>query len=98
MGTEPIEAEMPVEIDEFPELVQTVMSIYYMLQDCWDSMGGNYLGKNTGTLFEYFRLFDLTEHEQLLALALIQKMDSVRSGLISEKLKQNKEASSRKKA
>jgi hypothetical protein len=98
MGTEPIEAEMPVEIDEFPELVQSVMSIYYMLQDCWDSMGGNYLGKNTGTLFEYFRLFDLTENEQLLALALIQKMDSVRSGIISEKLKQNKEASSRKKA
>ncbi len=89
---------MPVELEDFPELVQTAFSIYYMLQDCWDSMGGNYLGKDTGTLFEYFRLFDLNNSEQLLVLSLIQKMDSVRSKLISEKLKQTREASSRKKA
>lgn len=83
---------------DFPELVQTAFEIYFMLQDCWDSMGGNYLGKNTSTLFEYFRLFDLDNNEQLVVVSLIQRMDVARTQLISQKLKQQREASSRKKA
>jgi len=98
MGTEPVEAEIPVDLDDFPELVQTAMTIYHMLQDVWDSMAGNYLGKNPAGLFEYFKLFELDSSEQLLIVSYTQYMDSIRSKLIAEKLKQTREASSRKKA
>lgn len=98
MGSEPVEDEIPIALSDFPELVQTAVNIYYMLRDCWDPMGGNYLGKDTSVLFEFFRLFELDKEEQLFTVAIIQQMDNVRSKLISEKLKQEREASSRKKA
>lgn len=95
MGTEPIEDQIPPSFEDFPDLVQVAFKIYYMLRDIWDPMGGNYLGKDTTVLFEFFRLYELEHNEQLLLLSFIQQMDSIRQELISEKLKQ-KEASGRK--
>lgn len=97
LGSDPIEDEIPVELNDFPPLVQTAFSIYYMLRDIWDPMGGNYMGKDTSVLFEFFRLFELEHQERLLVLSLIQQMDSIRSKIIAEKQKA-KEASRTKKS
>lgn len=98
MGTDPIESQIPVEIEDFPDTVQTAFNIYYLLQDSWDSMGGNYLGKNFNGLFDYFKLFEIDSSEQLLIVSFMQKMDSIRAKLVSEKIKQQRKASSREKA
>lgn len=99
MGTEPVDSEIPVSTSDFPEIVQMTFNLYYLLRDQWDSMGGNYLGKDLGSIFEFFRLYKFEEDsEQLLVISLIQQMDAVRTKLVSERLDRERKASSTKKA
>lgn len=56
------------------------------------------MGKDLGNIFDFFQLYLVEREEQLFTLSLIQQMDSIRSKIVSEKLKQEREASSRKKA
>lgn len=88
MGTEPDENEVPVELDDFPDLVQQTFYIYSMLSDTWDPMGGNYLGKNYSTLFDILELYEYTQQESIFIIELIHEMDAARSELIAQKLKQ----------
>lgn len=95
IGSEPLESEIPIEIEDFPEEVQQAFQIYYLLKDIWDTMGGNYLGKDTSTLFNFFDLYDIDKPNRLIIVSLIQQMDYARSRLISQKQKA-KEPSSKK--
>ena len=52
LGSEPIEEEIPLELDDFPELVQQAFVIYGMLSDIWEGMSGSYLGKDYSLLFD----------------------------------------------
>lgn len=85
---EPIEEEIPVEIQDFPDLVQQCFVIYQVLADNWDSMGGGYLGKDYSIVFNLFNIYNITESEEiLLCLDFLQHMDSIRQKLIAEKIK-----------
>jgi hypothetical protein len=88
LGTEPVESEIPVELDDFVYLVQQCIQIYYVLPDMWDPMGGNYLGKDYSLVFKLLKLYLISKSENLLALEFLQYTDSVRSKLIAEKQKQ----------
>lgn len=88
LGEEPTESEIPVEISDFPELVQQCFIIYRMLSDNWDSMGGGYMGKDYSLVFDLFRVYNITESEEIvLCLNFLQQMDDVRQQLIATKLK-----------
>lgn len=85
---EPIEEEIPVEVGDFPELVQQCFVLYGILPDNWDSMGGGYMGKDYSIVFNLFNLYQITEPEEvLLCMDFLQHMDGVRQKLIQEKLK-----------
>lgn len=85
---EPIEEEIPIEIGDFPDLVQQCFVIYQVLADNWDSMGGGYLGKDYSIVFNLFNIYNITESEEiLLCLDFLQHMDGVRQKLIAEKIK-----------
>jgi hypothetical protein len=88
LGTEPIEEEIPLEIDDFPSLVQNCFIVYQYLTDNWDTMGGNYLGKDYSIVFSLFDVYDVEKSERLLALEFLQRMDSIRSKIVSDKIKQ----------
>ena len=93
LGSEPLESEIPLELEDFPDLVQQVFVIYNTLADIWDPMGGNYLGKDYGIVFNLFELYDLVDREEkLLAMEVLRRIDYTRSKLISEKQKANKPA------
>jgi hypothetical protein len=88
MGHEPIEEEIPVEVSDFPDLVQQCFVIYNVLADCWDSMGGGYMGKDYSIVFSLLQVYQITEPEEiLLCLDFLQHMDGVRQKLIAEKIK-----------
>lgn len=88
LGQEPIESEIPVEISDFPELVQQCFVIYGILSDNWDPMGGNYLGKDYAIVFKLFEVYDITDAtEILLVMEFLQTIDNIRSKLISDKIK-----------
>jgi hypothetical protein len=85
---EPIEEEIPVEVGDFPELVQQCFVLYGILPDNWDSMGGGYMGKDYSIVFNLFNLYQITEPEEvLLCMDFLQHMDGVRQKLIAEKIK-----------
>lgn len=88
LGTNPIEEEIPVELNDFPELVQTCFIMYNYLTDNWDSMGGNYLGKDYSIVFNLFDVYNVDITDRLLSLEFLQRMDSIRSNIVSEKIKQ----------
>lgn len=96
LGNEPLEEEIPVEFEDFPQLVQQSFNFYSMLRDNWDPMGGNYLGKDMSTIFEFFRLYDVEKEEQILHMTLIQHIDSARAKLISSKKPKTEKPSPRK--
>lgn len=88
LGSEPIEEEIPVELDDFPDLVQQCFYIYSMLADTWDPMGGNYLGKNYQIVFELLHLYKIEDAEALLTLEFLNDMDQIRGEIIGEKIRQ----------
>lgn len=87
LGSEPVDSEMPLDLEDFPELVQTAFTVYAYLPDLWDTMGGNYLGKDYGTVFQLLSLYKVEQEELLLCLEFLRCMDNVRSKIIAEKLK-----------
>lgn len=87
LGSEPIEDEIPLDISDFSEDVQTVFEMYSMLPDNWDGFGGNYLGKDTSNIFRIFNLYGIDEKDIIFYLRMIRYMDNVRGNLVSQKLK-----------
>lgn len=94
LGSDPVEEEIPLEIDDFPELVQQAFVIYGMLSDNWEGMSGSYLGKDFSLLFNLFELYGIdTKEEKLLATDFIKQIDNTRSKILYEKQKASKPAS-----
>lgn len=87
MGLEPDEKDTPPEIEDFPDIAQQSLLIYNCLSDCWDTMGGNYLGKDFGILFQLCELFEVDKESQKLCFKLIQHLDNCRAEIISIRLK-----------
>lgn len=88
LGSEPVEEEIPVEFDDFPLEVQTALSIYKILRDEWEFVGGNYLGKNINGIFEVFDAYDIEPCDKRFYLELIHMIDSVRIDEIRKQKKQ----------
>ena len=95
MGTEPVESQIPIEQDDFPDEVQQAFQIYYLLRDVWEGMSGTYMGKDFSTIFDFFRLYDIDPQDQLLTLGFIRQIDSVRSDIFHEKQKQREASRSK---
>ena len=82
LGSEPLDEEIPVELEDLPELVQTAFIIYETLRDEWDYMGGNYIGKNQQNLFHIFKLYKVLESEYMLVYKILNIIDGQRREII----------------
>jgi hypothetical protein len=91
MGTEPVESEIPVELDDFPLEVQQAFHVYRMLRDEWDTMNGNYLGKSLIGIKDLLEATEIELQDQKLIVMLVRLIDQVRSDEIN-KLKSQKPA------
>lgn len=96
LGTEPIEDEIPVDLSDFPELIQQIFSIYNLLLDHWDGMSGVFFGKRLEGLLDIFQLYQLDDYERVYALGLIKHLDSVRSKIYAEQREQQKASATQK--
>ena len=86
MNLEPVDEDIPLDLNDFPDLVQTTFIIYSALSDIWDYMNGNYCGKDYSILFNLFELYgvDSTE-ERLMCMEFLRVMDDTRAAIIREK-------------
>lgn len=98
LGTEPVEDEIPVDLSDFPELIQQIFTIYNLLVDHWDGMSGVFFGKRLEGLADIFRFYELDDYEQLYALGIIKFLDSVRSKIYAEQREQQQKASATQKS
>jgi hypothetical protein len=88
LGTEPIEEEIPVEMDDFPLEVQEAINVYYKLKDEWDTMNGNYMGKSYQGLKDILDILEVDPIARRDILDWILIMDRARSKIISDIQKQ----------
>lgn len=98
LGTEPVEDEIPVELSDFPELIQQIFSIYNLLLDHWDGMSGVFFGKRLEGLMDIFHLYQLDDYERVYTLGIIKHLDSVRSKIYAEQREQQQKASATQKS
>ncbi len=85
LNSEPIQEEIPVEFQDLPEIAQISFSIYEVLRDEWDYMGGEYIGKNLFNIFEMFSLYSIPTEEHLLVFKIITCIDNARRKLLRTK-------------
>jgi len=84
LGTEPLESEIPLEFDDFPDELQQALSIYYRLRDEWDGFNGVYLGKNFTGLGDILDIYQVSKNERQEVLDWIFVIDRVRSKYVAE--------------
>ena len=85
LGNEPDEDEIPVEMQDFPSLVQECFVVYAKLSDIWDFMNGNYGGKDYSIVFSLFDLYSIPEADRILCMELLQVIDSARAEVLAAK-------------
>lgn len=84
LGSEPLEHEIPVEFDDFPVEVQEAIRIYNNLQDNWDYMGGNYIGKNLTGFKDILNIFEVDPQDYRAVYELIMRIDRIRAKSIQD--------------
>lgn len=84
LGSEPIEDEIPVELEDLPLIVQQTFQIYSAVPDEWEYFGGNYIGKRVEALPFIYDLYKIPEEEKLVIYKLLLLIDKTRKELIKE--------------
>lgn len=83
LGSEPIESEIPIEFEDLPSEVQYAFTVYSKLKDDWDTMGGNYLGKQFAGILDLFTILEVPKVQQKDLLNMIDVIDKCRSKAIA---------------
>lgn len=86
MKIEPVESEIPLDINDFPSFAQDVFNVYSRLRDVFDGMSGTYFGKDYSIVFQLFELYGIEDKEdQRLAMDILGAMDVSRSKILANK-------------
>lgn len=88
LGNEPIEDEIPLEYNDLYGEVQEGINIYNMLQDNWDTMNGNYMGKNYIGIKDIFDIMDVEDTKT--CFYIVSLIDKERTELINAKIAQKR--------
>ena len=89
LNTEPIEEDIPLELSDFPEFVQSSLAIYSKLPDTYDAAVGKYSGKDYSLIFLFFELYDVERNiERVTMLDIMQIADDIRKDLSSKKVQE----------
>lgn len=84
LGSDPIDSEIPVEFDDLVSEAQQALQIYNNLQDSWDYMNGNYIGKNLAGFKDILEIFDIPKEDHRIMYELIMHIDSIRAKAIRD--------------
>jgi len=85
LSTKPKYDEVPFELDDFPDEIQTAIEIYAMLPSKIEGMSGLYLGKDYSMLFSLLDVFEV--HNRQYIIRIIVYMDRLETKLVNSKKK-----------
>lgn len=83
LGTTPVDSEIPIEIWDFPDELQSIFSLYYKLRDDWDTMNGIYLGKNYMGILDTLKIYEVEKIDRKYYLEWLAVIDAARSKIIA---------------
>lgn len=84
LGTEPKDSEIPVEFEDLVIEAQEALMLYNTLQDQWDYMNGNYIGKDFSYIDTVFRVYDVEVDLYRVYFDLINHIDRLRAKQIQD--------------
>lgn len=84
LGSVPKESEIPLDFSDLILEVQEVLHIYNLLQDSWDYMNGNYIGKNFSYLETVLKMYDVPHELQKTYFELLVTVDRIRAKQIHD--------------
>lgn len=79
LGSEPVEDQIPIEFDDLPNDAQYILQVYNLLQDNWDYMGGNYIGKNMSEFWKFMELDSIPCEDKKYYYEIVLHIDSIRA-------------------
>lgn len=79
LAEEPVEADIPVEYEDFGVEIQQILQIYNLLSDTWEGFNGLYLGKNLTGIQDILDIFNVQTSDRLLVIQTIKLLDRIRS-------------------
>ena len=85
LGSEPVDSEIPVELDDFPSEVHQAFGIYRMLSDNWEGMSGQYMGKIFTGIKDILEVAQVDPQDQYFTISLCRLIDDVRMQEINKK-------------
>ena len=92
LNTEPLEEEIPVELEDFPVEVHQAFAVYRLLRDDWDSFNGIYLGKSYIDLQESLYYTEVDLEDRRFVIQLVRQIDALRVSEINSKKANTKPA------
>lgn len=84
LGSEPVEEEIPVDFEDLVVEAQQALQIYNNLQDSWDYMNGNYIGKILIGFKDILEIFEVPKEDHRVMYELIMHIDSIRAKSIRD--------------
>lgn len=86
LGNEPLESEIPVEMQDFPWEVQLAFELYTLLPMNIAEFSGTYRGKHLEQLGFYFNVYEITNPGlQKTLLKIIIILNSIETKLINDR-------------
>lgn len=85
LESEPIDEEIPVDLEDLPSEVVEAWTVYSYLPDRIDSFAGTYLGKDISSISQLLELFSVESKE--LVFRIVMYFDRVETEAINSKLK-----------
>ncbi len=85
LGNEPVDSEMPVELEDFPTDVHQAFGVYRMLTDNWEGMSGTYIGKLFVGIKDLLEVAEVPPEEHQATIMLCKLIDDVRIQELNKK-------------
>lgn len=83
LGSEPVEEEIPIELDDLYDDVQEAFIVYNLLKDTWDSMAGVYLGKDFSGITDIMTIQEIDDPKT--CFSILKLIDKHRSNSLNTK-------------
>jgi len=96
LGQEPDPDKMPLETSNFPYEVQVAFFIFEFLEDSWEGMSGQYLGKKWDNIDFLFNLYDI--QEQKVILYIMKSWERILVNYRADKADKKRKADERRSA
>lgn len=84
LGNTPLDSEMPIELEDLPLEAQEALNIYTNLQDNWDYVNGNYIGKNLIGFKDVLDMYEIEKQDYKYIYELIIYIDKIRAKQIQD--------------